>query len=91
MARRKRHAICKSRPLKISILDYRDFTHKFGLDHRISFKYKFFGGDVGEPLPSIDEHRKASKPGRPDKKKPNTRAVSRNRFEPVADVSALLQ
>lgn len=32
MARRKRHAICKSRPLKISILDYRDFTHKFGLD-----------------------------------------------------------
>ncbi len=59
--------------------------------NRINFKYKFFGGEVGQPLPSIDEHRKASKPGRTGKKKPNTRAVSRTRFEPVADVSALLQ
>ena len=55
MACRKRHAICKSRPLKISILDYRDFTHKFGLDPKEHYVLDIDNGKLSKDVVAILE------------------------------------
>jgi hypothetical protein len=63
--------------------------------HRISLRYRYFGGEVGEPLPAlapfaVARHAKANAQGF-KKERPAIRSVPKGSFQELEDMGALLE